>query len=255
VFAGHDSRYLELEEGDMGWRRSLAMLLALASVIVLSSCSRGVGPEEYAWKTHVKDSAGKPAAGARVYFIPIAKGSIKETEIRWEATTDQKGEFDYPPEAKSLDSSVYIYAFKPGLAWGTQTFPKLSISSSFPPDFPNEIVLRPAGSVSGRVVDLPGKPIRGASVLAITSFPRNDGNEEWVGAGWSPFHTTTDQKGEFLIRDLPAGALFELRVGAQGLGEAKFGDILEPGGLKVPQENLEIRLGPVPVSKGHGGPK
>jgi len=228
---------------------------SVLALLMIAGLGRPAWSEESPVKGIVLGCTGKPVAGARVYVIQMDFMRPVEYKVWAETVTDERGEFEFEENVlkaggRFMSSLPTVYAYKPGLAWGSRML-GMTGSSKMLTDT-GLVVLRPGRSVSGRVLDLAGKPIPAATVRPWTIFQYDDDSFVVMGHEGLPFLVTnTDENGRFTLSDLPMGACFMVKVEAQGYGRTTFGPAWwEPNPMHVPKEGLEIVLGPESVVKG-----
>lgn len=181
-----------------------------------------VDPEGRSAEGIVMDEQGRPVAGARV--VPF-----RPTVPRNEVFTDEQGRFTLTRLA--IRGEVWIVA-------SHATEPHHAAVQIDPDEGePLEIVLKPAATVRGQVVDGEGRAIQGARVRAIRMLRIGDTTSIW-NAAWipEPEPVATDADGFWSIDGLVSGAPYALSVQAEGLRydpfQAKFvADADEPLGL------------------------
>ena len=165
----------------------------------------------------VKDASGKPLRGARVVVVtseparsarPMGGLYIYNSLPVWNEchgpqATDEQGKFELVvPESRSgVYSAVVVYAAAPGHGATRKGL------HPAPGRQEVELELGPEHVIRGRVIDLKGQPVVGASVRVVES-------RWWLPprrlAMWAP--TSTDDKGLFLIRGLERIATVQLQI-------------------------------------------
>ncbi len=145
----------------------------------------------------LRDAAGKPVAGARIYCYRMATMPDPDEQNYYDNQTDATGAFRIPGQAPG---TVQISANKAGYRAISQV--------QVLPDAGGEVVLdlktdvMRYGSARGRVLKADGTPAEKVRVSV------------WVeDAGVSPAMAETDARGEFQMKQVPAGKA-NLSVGA-----------------------------------------
>jgi hypothetical protein len=151
---------------------------------------------------HVIDPSGKPVVGATVYLFDFAKGSNKTTTTITDATGSFTAEVapDTNNPAPTRPDRCMIDA--PGFAASGGT---ISAGSD------NQFQLSLPETITGKVVDVDGKPVVGATVeaqYAADSMPAGDVypnrySHYMFAPLKSRFTTKTDLTGSYKISDLP----------------------------------------------------
>jgi RNA polymerase sigma factor (sigma-70 family) len=181
----------------------------------------------------VLDPDGRSVKGARVIFL--YGSSRKYPEKAW-ATTAADGRFEFAVDNKLLDDpwyendrdSTYVVAGADGYGCA---FAKLPAGTA------GDVTLRLVKDdvpVQGRILDLQGKPVAGATVRVddMVYFAKKDDLEPWLKAAtageahseshlmtlWSPTYgalippVTTDTDGTFTIKGVGRERLVNLRI-------------------------------------------
>jgi RNA polymerase sigma factor (sigma-70 family) len=195
---------------------------------------------------------GKPVRGAKVY---VSTYTYKDrTDPRVRATTDAEGRFRFTANRAEVDrqESVAVVADGFGLAWL-----KLGKVAS-----PGEITLRLVKDVpiTGRILDLEGRPVAGAvvRVIGVRQMPGEDltallrdlqakpRDRSLVGDTWVQYHqmastvwgvlgspgsVTTDKQGRFRLAGFGGERVVSLHVEGSTIAHVGL-SILTRGGLK-----------------------
>ncbi len=178
----------------------------------------------------VVDENGKPLAGATVV---LGKGDY-DSDFKISATlaSDKSGTFALPPNADK-NNPTWIGAWSPNRAIAT------SFSSAKTP-----LVLRPTHNVRVRLVDLSGKPVKGALLSLTGRYPTNRRGQERaylpvIEEKWPlPFQTRSDAQGRALVPFGASGDLVLMKVERAGFQTIALRQ-------NVPDENdLTVRLVP-----------
>ncbi len=122
-------------------------------------------------------SDGRPVRGAKLYLRP-ASGVRRPQLSRAYATTEADGRFRFAVPAKDVRSQTHIAAVAPNLGAGWLSIP--------PGGTTHDLTLQLLGDdvpITGQIVDLEGKPVRGATlrVLQVNAAPRED-MAPWLAA-------------------------------------------------------------------------
>ncbi len=190
----------------------------------------------------VIDRDGKPVAGAKIYYCFHEQEPLTmPATIPVRATTDENGRFaftlterDVPKTASALTldgdavKGGFVVAKADGLTWAWEVYRKL----------PTEIELTCAKDttpLTGRIVDLQGKPIAGVRVLPLEAVaPAGDGAvflkaiergevpqlaqaSFWRQPSLLLPATTTDADGRFRLDGYPEKRLVKLRFEQDGI--------------------------------------
>jgi protocatechuate 3,4-dioxygenase beta subunit len=175
-------------------RLILLSLLGLSSIAAARSVHGRV----------VDGTTGKPVPGARVWAEGVSSSAVR---------TDRQGK--YSLEAPSAAPAVRAEA--EGFLGATVA---LSAKERLRP-----LVLRPARSAEGRVLDPRGRPVPGAAVLVVSQSPTPKGLPRME----EPIEITTDVEGRFRVPLLALGKI-GLAVRARGFVPASVdGLTLNPG--------------------------
>ncbi|MCP4609487.1 MAG: sigma-70 family RNA polymerase sigma factor [Planctomycetes bacterium] len=155
----------------------------------------------------VKDAADKPIEGviARRYWYSsnLPEGWMDDLE----AITNKQGEFELGPlpdinRGRNIYSVLLFEHSDYGIAWSTtsQRYSSVTLSGS--------------SVTSGRIVDQQGNGIEGAVVIA--KLPRYHYENNRTHGDFEITAAATDEKGEFVCTDLPAGSRFHIAVLKKG---------------------------------------
>ncbi len=155
----------------------------------------------------VKDEAGKPIEGvvARRYWYSsnLPEGWMDDLE----AITNAQGEFELGPlpdinRGRNIYSVLLFEHSDYGIAWSTtsQRYSSVTLSDS--------------SVTSGRIVDEQGNGIEGAIVIA--KLPRYHYENNRAHGDFEITAAATDEMGEFVCTDLPAGSRFHIAVLKKG---------------------------------------
>lgn len=197
------------EDGYLGWSNYLVWENMKDKDISAEIFGSKVG--EY--KGKVIDDNGKPLAG-----VQIKPDSIR---IKHSDKIDSMADVGMLklamqlPSAVTDDLGVYVLKNIPEIAEVKVTVEKSGYAekSDFAVECPRDLTLVPAGSISGRVIDADGKPIKGLEIQAIGgSFP------EAVTAEDGTFKLDPIVPDDYLIfldsEDLVAAAINDVKVSA-----------------------------------------
>ena len=200
-------------------------------------------PSVVTFRGRVLDADRRPVEGARVVVVPVDR--LRRLAPRLPGTrTDAQGRFELAAPAVVRDTwgrlperpqLPAVVALAPGgleaVACDTEGAP---VSGDL------ELPLRPAGSLTGRVVDEAGHPVVGARVLVRDAdhAPRDGGRPAEVLH--AALAATTDGDGRFTLGPMWPGAI-ELSVRASGRPPLPVASELEVGATR---DLGELRLGP-----------
>jgi RNA polymerase sigma factor (sigma-70 family) len=151
----------------------------------------------------VLDPDGKPAAGANVYYLrSLAPGEYMRVRFadrprpKPEAVTDQDGRFSFP--ARADKGQLFVTAPGYGPAW--------VLKPGRLDDNPLRLA-RDDVTISGRVLDLQGQPVAGATIRVRALKAPLDGTlDKWLGAvktGRDGMSAENSHLGRFSHVDLP----------------------------------------------------
>jgi len=177
-----------LLENNVNRRRAFFLLIAiigmLAFALLLVGQALRSAPQSSLAGIVVSGSTGKPIAGV------VARMMIGGPEV----TTDTSGRFTLTPEQPGNITVTFArpgymlrratYEVKPGIAAGDV-----------------RVSLQEVGIVSGRVFDSRGRPVPQIVVSPLFYRTGEDGLSELVAGD----RTTTDDRGEFRLTDVPPG--------------------------------------------------
>jgi len=188
-------------------------------VIVLQPGARFFG--------RVIDSGGNPVVGAELFLGMSALGTTEDDPSAVRVTSDASGQYAFQNVSEgnySLDVRAEGY--------GRTSLQQLNVTGK--EDHEQNIELEVAHMVAGRVVDLAGAPIAGASVQAYSS-----GGSGAARGQQTRSETQTEETGEFLIDDIRAGS-YTLFVVADGYRSDRVMRV-ESGDMSV-----QVQLSPLP---------
>lgn len=149
----------------------------------------------------VRDPAGRPVAGARIYH----DGSPVEV-------TDDRGRFRAEvvhDVTTRRDDAPLLAVLAPGIG--------VACEPLWGPSRPLEFTLRPGGALAGRVIDRDSGALVADVTLELLARPDSAGSEQFAFA----LSTTSDERGRFEFGQLPFGS-FELRGRGNGLDSIGF---------------------------------
>ena len=155
----------------------------------------------------VKDEADKPIEGVVArrfwYSSNLPEGWMDDLE----AITNTQGEFELGPlpdinRGRNIYSVLLFEHADYGIAWSTTYQRYLSVT------------LLDSSVTSGRVIDEQGNAIEGAIVIA--KLPRYQYENNIAHGDFEITAAATDEKGEFVCTDLPAGSRFHIAVLKKG---------------------------------------
>lgn len=176
----------------------------------------------------VVDTAGKPLAGATVVLPVTSYLDYPWTDLELVTTTDRDGRYTFAslPKASSHDPPVVHvpgYRYVSGGRWAGLTVRDAQGERVLMrhPKYHATVLARVDQLCAGVVLDLDGRPVAGARVLALDCTADQ------------PARTGTD--GRFILRRLPAGPLTLVAI----RGETERGQVAARGG----DRDVVLRLG------------
>ena len=146
----------------------------------------------------VRDPAGSPIAGAGVWIVEeLALPALQRAPDRDpDAVADAAGRFAV--EDLTADHPAHLICDHPG-------FLVASIRGvTAPTPEPITVVLKPGSTVSGRVVDVDGRPIPGSEVSLSPRDPPPDSVPPTPRGEWRRT-VVSDDRGEFALEDVASG--------------------------------------------------
>ena len=191
----------------------------------------------------VKDTADKPIEGVVVrrywYASNLPEGWMDDLE----AVTNVKGEFELGPlpdinRGQNIYSVLLFEHSDYGIAWSTTSQRYLSVT------------LLDSSVTSGRVVDEQGNAIEGAVVIA--KLPKYHYEKNRASGYFEITAAATDEKGEFVCTDLPAGSRFHVSALKKGYELYDTSEIYERNKypFRAGHKDLLITLKPGGAIKG-----
>lgn len=220
-------------------RKSLFMLTAALCVLLLlignGETAEDGGTEDakenLTFSGRVANSSGDPVVGAEIRYTV----NWQANQLVTRTVTDGSFRFDMPrPEPRESGGRVDILIAHADYASGWRNLPPKSTENI-------EIQLDTPGKISGRILNPSDEPISNAEV--IIQFLMNGDRMSPHREDYSVpniFHNMppagTDERGEFVFRNLPQSAMTMLHIQAPGFAKA------EQFGVPVGAEGLEIRL-------------
>ena len=183
----------------------------------------------------VVDAQGRPIEGADVWAV--AGNPMNRMRLRFGGASGEPaarsaadGYFALPDRraGERVDLRVRRTGYSAEVLSGVEV----------PPVEPVEVVLGPASSLSGQVVDARGEPVPSARVFASVE----GGGAATGGAVFmmgTAGHATSDQEGKFTMEDVEPGTV-RLQVSARGFRQTELSNVEVPAGEDV--EGLEIEL-------------
>ncbi len=191
----------------------------------------------------VKNAADKPIEGVVVrrywHSSNLPEGWMDDLEV----VTNEQGEFELGPlpdinRGRNIYSVLLFEHADYGIAWSTTSQRYLSVTLS------NSSV------TSGRVVDEQGNGITGAVVIA--KLPKYHYEKNRASGYFEINAATTDEKGEFVCTDLPAGSRFHVAVLKKGYEIYDTSEIYERNKypFRAGHKDLLITLKPGGAIKG-----
>jgi RNA polymerase sigma factor (sigma-70 family) len=199
-------------------------------------------PERASVAGRVLDPDGKPVAGAALYLIRFT-GWVEPSSPQRVATTDGAGRFTFAaalPEGARVGGRLVALAQGFAPDWADVEPGRGDLTLKLAPDLP----------VRGRLIDLEGRPVAGATVgvRSVSATPDGDLtgalnafrlNPEWVGASLTkrlppmsplvPAAVKTDADGRFELRGIGRGRVVELRFEADAIESVSVHAVADPG--------------------------
>lgn len=187
----------------------------------------------------VLDAAGQPVPKAAIYLFGRRISRAKATAERV-ATADAEGRFrcEVPPAARLLGASLVAVAPGSAPGWVSLAGPPGEKTIRFAEDLP----------IRGRLLDLEGKPVGGATVRLLSVGESDDGDLQPVcnAIRVNPEHmhlkkqvaalapafgpeTKTGADGRFDLKGVGKGRVAVLRFEARGLEAARVHVVNQPG--------------------------
>jgi RNA polymerase sigma factor (sigma-70 family) len=176
---------------------------------------------------HVFDPDGKPHAGAGVLMVPVAEDQANRSAPSFLARTDAEGRFEFKAKGSGLVEGRQLVAVADGFgaAWiEANKLGKGEITLRLVKDLP----------IEGRILDLEGRPVRGAAVRVNAVLAAEGDDLTTVLKKWEPDSNrisqlltkglyavsqaaiipavTTDASGRFRLRGVGRERVAELRV-------------------------------------------
>ncbi len=235
--------------------QKISLLLALALALNL----RAAANEAAKFSGTVVDARGNPVAGATVdcYQYPSRMGfGPFEMGAKQHATTDGRGVFEFP----MFNGMGLVLVKKAGFAPVWRTWYAA-------PAEPQKIVLGPASTLAGVVVDDAGRPVADAEVwvsAALNQAMIDIGQPNFVYGKIARelFSARTSAEGKFRIENFPADAQAILSVKKAGLAQRQAANSLRYDELPfhAGQEDITLTLDPAGsvtgkvVARGTGQP-
>jgi len=232
------------------WATAIAVALVLSSVAFRPVATRAEQPAKTAdrrdlsadsivFQGRVVDPDGRPFGRAKLYLIYL-RGAERGSSLPLWATSDDLGRFRFRVEKATFEFphlELWRYARVVALADGFGP----GGSDSDLPDAGRELTVRLAGDdvpITGRLVDLEGRPVAGATIEAESiSAPAGGDLTPWINAARAkemtyyeleskylklqiPLHSnfpaakklTTGSDGRFMLRGIGRERVVELRV-------------------------------------------
>ena len=174
---------------------------------------------------HVRDEGGRPVPGATVL------ATVFESRREQETHTDQQGRYELIELTDpSLSFDVYARGFLPlaGLMNGRSNGQLDFIRDGAGP-WVRDFVLQRAASLTGRVLDEDGRPVKGATVYVL-SPEHQIVDHRTVGNV-----VTADERGEFVFHGLVAGT-YDLGARAQAFLPGMAKDVAIVGHMPVARD-------------------
>ena len=225
-------------------RKTLFPLIASAYVLLTLTGGRGTNLSPQSLATAAENVTEKLTFSGRV--VKNKGEPIEDAEIRyavnWKATqlvtctaTDGTFRFEMPrPDPRKLDGRFDILITHPDYASRWRKLPRENTTDI-------EIQLDAPGTISGRILTRSGNPIPNVEVriqFLMDGNPMSPHREDY--SMLNIFHhmpaAETDERGEFVFRNLPQSSMTMLYIQAPGYAKA------ERIGVPVGAKGLEIQL-------------
>lgn len=201
----------------------------------------------------VRDSAGRPVAGARVWMMSFRSFVEASLRIEWkslgETTSDADGKFQWHWQRPIEDQWLWITP----VTRGPDKSPGWGEASKVDQATAVSVTLRPTRNVQGRLVDVAGMPIGGAKIrpVAFSGKPKQKVRDGFTvpEAMSDQYLATTKGDGEFTIIDVPATTekvSAEIEAGEYGNPSLTW-NVDKPATLRLARAGtVRGRLNPVP---------
>jgi hypothetical protein len=173
----------------------------------------------------IRSPEGKKLPGIEVSARLSGRGRLSPSYLTtFRTTTDDEGQF----ELRGLPHTEFVLSVSdPKNRWAIQPIENLLIAAGEAKSF--EITLEELVSISGRVIDLAGKPIAQAAISVLVDSDEGPGLD----------HDVTDEDGQYLLRIPP--------------GKAKIYFNALPEGIAYPDpqivKRLEVESGQAPLTE------
>jgi RNA polymerase sigma factor (sigma-70 family) len=230
---------------------------------------------------HVLDPNGKPVAGAKVHLLqwanPFGPPQDKAPPKVW-AETDKQGRFSFTAPPYQGELFVTAAGFAPG--WETTGRVSSAVEVGKAQEVPaaqDDLVVRLAHDdvpVNGRLLDLQGEPVAGATVRVFALKASPDGNlDKWIAAvkkrtigqdvpereNLSSYFVdelahffppiTTDKEGRFQIKGLGRERIVEFTVEGSAIETKVLHVVTKPGlgvaDIRIPENGIIFAAGGV----------
>lgn len=212
------------------WLRATAEGYFQEQALVLLEGTEAVPPVFALWPAEllagtVVDERGQPVPDAEVrVFRSLISEDLREVG---HTRTSSRGSFRFP--YLSRGRSYDLLAVRSGLApaWASVTLAEDEQAVS-----DVRLVLGPARSAGGRVVDPEGQPVAGATVELVRSLAAESPSDQGILADDGLYRTETGSDGSFRLADLPGG-WFDVEVRRPG-----FVPLTSPGVEMRPDDSV-----------------
>ncbi|MFT7677335.1 MAG: protocatechuate 3,4-dioxygenase beta subunit [Planctomycetota bacterium] len=179
----------------------------------------------------VTDTGGNPVPSAQLFLGLSAMGlpvALSEDDPTLQLiSTNATGQFEF----KNLASGSYMLSAVAD-GYGRMTLQQLNVTADG--DVQQDLVLDLASALGGSVKSITGEPIEGAKVEVYSISNRTTRTQT---------QTFTDERGEFLVQDVPDGD-YSLRVAAEGYRAEPWTR------ASTGEMGITIQLGPQPRIRG-----
>jgi uncharacterized GH25 family protein len=187
----------------------------------------------------VVDSKGEPVDGAEVHARASAQAGgppILRPHDSGPADAVSAADGSFALDDRSPAESIDLTVTRQG--YGSITVPGVTA----PTAAPIRVVLQPAGRVSGRAVDVDGRPVAGASVYLSEEEPMSFGGQMALIGSNRGHRGTTDDEGGFAFEGVSPGPL-RLTAQAARFQKAELDNLELKGGGELSRLEVVLKAG------------